>query len=87
MSANGGHDLWPRPTSPSRGALRSGLTRWRRAERALRRELGRVPGFGEVADRLGLSAEQREMVRQAQRAGRARPAGPARPWPIRSSMA
>ena len=41
------------------------LTRWRRAERALRRELSREPSFEEVADRLGLSEQRREMVRQA----------------------
>ena len=41
------------------------LTRWRRAERALGRDLGRPPLFEEVADAMGLSAEQRTMVRRA----------------------
>jgi RNA polymerase primary sigma factor len=51
------------------------LRRWRRAERALRRERGREPGFDEVADRLGLSPEQRELVGRARRASRLRRGG------------
>src|SRR5213592_2924713 len=38
------------------------LTKWRRAERALRRELGRDPIDDEIAARLGLSAMQRMLV-------------------------
>jgi RNA polymerase primary sigma factor len=41
------------------------LTRWRRAERALGRELGRTPGFDELATSLGLSDRQRTMVARA----------------------
>jgi RNA polymerase primary sigma factor len=43
------------------------LARWRRTERSLGRALGRAPHFEEVADALGLSKAQREMVNQAQR--------------------
>ena len=49
------------------------LTRWRRAERALGRELGRPPLFEEVADAMDLSAEQRTMVRRALESRRLRP--------------
>jgi RNA polymerase primary sigma factor len=48
------------------------VTRWRRAERALGRELGRVPSFDEVATSMGLSAAQRTLVAQALEAGRLR---------------
>jgi RNA polymerase primary sigma factor len=41
------------------------LTRWRRAERALGRDLGRTPGFDEVATSLGLSDRRRTMVARA----------------------
>jgi RNA polymerase primary sigma factor len=41
------------------------LTRWRRAERALGRDLGRTPGFDELATSLGLSDRQRTMVARA----------------------
>jgi RNA polymerase primary sigma factor len=51
------------------------LTRWRRAGRALRRELGRAPGFEEVASSLGLSEEQKRLVARAMNARRARLAG------------
>jgi RNA polymerase primary sigma factor len=44
------------------------LTRWRRAERALRRELGTEPHADQVADRLRLTAAQRQMVERARRA-------------------
>jgi RNA polymerase primary sigma factor len=44
------------------------LTRWGRAERALRRELGHDPGFDRVADRLGLSEARRAAVGKALRA-------------------
>ena len=44
------------------------LTKWRREELALRRELGHNPGFDRVADRLGLSEMQRSMVGKALRA-------------------
>jgi RNA polymerase primary sigma factor len=51
------------------------LTRWRRAERALGRELGRRPQFDEVAMSLGLSAAQRDMVARAMESRRIRLAG------------
>ena len=41
------------------------LTRWRRAEQELGRELGRPPVFKEIANAMGLSAEQRTMVIRA----------------------
>lgn len=44
------------------------LTKWRRAERALTRELGRAPGFEEIADHLELSSMQRSLVAKARRA-------------------
>ncbi len=44
------------------------LTRWRRAERSLTRDLGRPPLFEEVADVLGLSEMQRSLVAKAKRA-------------------
>lgn len=48
------------------------LTRWRRAERLLRRDLGREPSAREIADALELSEAQRGMVEQALRARRLR---------------
>jgi RNA polymerase primary sigma factor len=48
------------------------LTKWRRAEKALRRDLGRDPSPERVADALGLSAAQRGMVESAFRAKRLR---------------
>ena len=44
------------------------LTKWRRAERELTRELGRAPGFDEVAGRLGLTEMQKSLVAKARRA-------------------
>jgi RNA polymerase primary sigma factor len=44
------------------------LTRWRRAERSLCRELRRSPSFEEVATLLGLSEAQKTLVSNAQRA-------------------
>jgi RNA polymerase primary sigma factor len=44
------------------------MTRWRRAERVLCRELRRAPTFEEVANRLGLSPTQRTLVARAQQA-------------------
>jgi RNA polymerase primary sigma factor len=44
------------------------LTRWRRAERSLCRELGRVPAFDEVAGALELSETQRSLVAKAHHA-------------------
>jgi RNA polymerase primary sigma factor len=41
------------------------LTRWRRTERALCRELGRSPSFQEVASYLGLSEIQKSLVTKA----------------------
>jgi Sigma-70 region 3 len=51
------------------------LARMRRADRALRRELGRAPAFEEVAASLGLSAAQKALVTWALRSGRMRPSG------------
>ncbi|MDB5352824.1 MAG: sigA 6 [Planctomycetota bacterium] len=48
------------------------LTRWRRTERALRRELGYDPSPDRIADDLGLSAMQRTMVERALRARKLR---------------
>ena len=48
------------------------LTKWRRAEKTLRRDLGREPSPERVADALGLSAAQRVMVESAFRAKRLR---------------
>lgn len=44
------------------------LTKWRRAERALTRDLGRSPGFDEIADHLELTSMQRSLVAKARRA-------------------
>jgi RNA polymerase primary sigma factor len=44
------------------------LTKWRRAERALCRENGREPSFGEVASLLGLSEMQKSLVAKAHQA-------------------
>jgi RNA polymerase primary sigma factor len=46
------------------------LTRWRRAEQALTRVLGYPPDPSRIADELGLSAVQRELVDRALRARR-----------------
>jgi RNA polymerase primary sigma factor len=46
------------------------LSKWRRAERSLARELGWAPTEEQVAARLGLTDAQLEMVRQARRAGK-----------------
>ena len=48
------------------------LTKWRRAEKALRRDLGRDPSPERIADALGLSAAQRVMVESAFRRKRLR---------------
>jgi RNA polymerase primary sigma factor len=44
------------------------MTRWRRAERALCRELRRAPTFEEIAAMLGLSETQKTLVSRAQQA-------------------
>ena len=44
------------------------LTRWRRAERSLCRELGRAPTFEEIATSLGLTETQKTLVARAQQA-------------------
>lgn len=44
------------------------LTKWRRCERALSRELGRTPNFNEIASRLELSETQRFLLAKALRA-------------------
>jgi RNA polymerase primary sigma factor len=41
------------------------LTKWRRAERALCRDMGRAPSFDEVASLLGLSEAQKVLVAKA----------------------
>jgi RNA polymerase primary sigma factor len=46
------------------------LTRWRRTERMLCSEWERMPDFEEVASVLGLSAQQKSLVRKARRARR-----------------
>ncbi len=48
------------------------LTKWRRAERVLRRDLTRTPSFEEVASSLGLTEAQKGMVARAQQAARLR---------------
>jgi len=48
------------------------LTKWRRAEKLLRRDLGHEPSPEKVADVLGLSTAQRGMVDQAFRAKKLR---------------
>ncbi len=48
------------------------LTKWRRTERALRREFGFDPSPERIADDLGLSAAQRTMVERALRARKLR---------------
>jgi RNA polymerase primary sigma factor len=48
------------------------LTRWRRAESSLSRVLGRPVEFVEVADELGLSEAQRQMVQSAMRSRQVR---------------
>jgi RNA polymerase primary sigma factor len=44
------------------------LSKWRRAERTLRRERGTSPSFEEVASHLGLTEAQKRMVARARRA-------------------
>jgi RNA polymerase primary sigma factor len=44
------------------------LTRWRRADRSLGRELGRAPSFEEIATSLGLSEAQKTLVSRAHQA-------------------
>jgi RNA polymerase primary sigma factor len=46
------------------------LAKWRRAERAIGRELGRAPCFEEIAASLGLSDARKALVSQALVAGR-----------------
>jgi RNA polymerase primary sigma factor len=46
------------------------LAKWRRAEQAIGRELGRAPSFDEIASSLGLSDVRRTMVSRALDAGR-----------------
>lgn len=54
------------------------VTKWRRAERALRRELGVDPGFDQIADRLGLTRSRRELVDRALQSARVCREGAAR---------
>ena len=44
------------------------LTKWRRAERSLCRELGRAPSFEEIASSLGLTETQKTLVARAHQA-------------------
>ena len=44
------------------------LTKWRRAERSLGRELGRTPTFNEVSAELGLTETQKSLVAKAHQA-------------------
>ncbi len=48
------------------------LSKWRKAERALFRELGEMPTFDQVAVTLGLTDAQRVLVEQARRASQLR---------------
>ena len=48
------------------------LSQWRKAERALARELGRAPSFDEVAITLGLTDSQRVLIERARRASQLR---------------
>jgi RNA polymerase primary sigma factor len=48
------------------------LTKWRRTERALTRELGHSPSLEQVAVRLGLTDSQRALVEKARRASQLR---------------
>ena len=48
------------------------LTKWRRSERALRREVGRAPSFDEIASSLRLSDAQKTLVTRALDARRLR---------------
>jgi RNA polymerase primary sigma factor len=57
------------------------LSKWRKAERALTRELGQPPSFDQVAVTLGLSDAQRVLVEQARRASQLRlEAGDGESW-------
>jgi RNA polymerase primary sigma factor len=51
------------------------LSKWRKAERRLRRDLGREPTAREIGDELGLSPAQRDMVDRAFQARRLRQEG------------
>jgi RNA polymerase primary sigma factor len=51
------------------------LTRWRRLERKLCREVDDIPDFEQVASNLGLSEQQKTPVRSARRALRLKPGG------------
>ena len=48
------------------------LSKWRKAERALARELGRAPTFEQVAVTLGITDAQRVLVERAKRASQLR---------------
>ena len=51
------------------------LAKWRKAERVLYRELGRMPSFDEVANHLNLTETQRDLVARARRASQIRGEG------------
>ncbi len=51
------------------------LSKWRKAERTLSRELGQAPTFDQVAVLLGLTDAQRVLVSRARRASLLRPEG------------
>ena len=51
------------------------LSKWRKAERTLYRDLGQMPGFDEVANHLGLTEIQRDLVGRARRASQIRGEG------------
>ncbi len=44
------------------------LARWKQVERGLSRESGDIPAFDQVAERMGLSDAQKDLIRQARRA-------------------
>ena len=48
------------------------LSKWRKAERSLTRELGQAPTFDQIAVTLGLSDAQRDLVERARRASQLR---------------
>jgi RNA polymerase primary sigma factor len=51
------------------------LSKWRRAERVLQRRLGFPPTPERIADELGLTESQRQLVERAMQAGRLGPEG------------
>lgn len=67
------------PTDRVPAAIVGLLTRMRRADRALRRELGRSPSFEEIAAALGLTPSQKALATWALRSPGLRPSGSGAP--------